>query len=155
MIRIALNYIDQVKRNWDFDSIESSHPWIQNTFYLVFCFCSSELCSSPHIDLVFILLNVHLSIFFWWKYKLYCDLNFKFHLFIAGIYESDWLVFINLVSYSLTIIRVGSLGFSISSRLWMKTILFLLSQSVYLLFPFIILLHWLGFPVWCLPCSWS
>lgn len=62
-----------------------------------------EFCSSPHIDLMHILLDLYLHILFLMLMKWHYVFNFKFQIFISDIYESNWLSYNNLISWNLDI----------------------------------------------------
>lgn len=87
---------------------------------------------------------------FLYYYKWYRLANFKFQLFIAGTQENNWLLYINFASCNLALYAYLFLEFfwSIlsnilhrqSCHLWTKS--FISSfQSIYVLFPFLLLLH--------------
>ena len=66
IVRDCSESIDQIDKNWHFDSIEPSYPWTWNlSIYLVLWFLLSEYCSFPHTDLVPILLDLSLGFIFW------------------------------------------------------------------------------------------
>ena len=75
--------------------------------------------------------------------KWYCGFSFKFFLFITGVQESNRLLNVNLVSYSLAIITYydGSKGFSIGSfRYFTYIIISSINKDSLPFFPIFILL---------------
>ena len=64
--RDCAEFIDQIDKNWCFDSIEPSYPWTWNlSVSSVLSFLLSKFCSFPHTDLVPILLDLSLGFIFW------------------------------------------------------------------------------------------
>ena len=60
----CIQSIEQLQKYWHLNTIESSSPWTWNlSIYLVLLkFSLPEVCSLPHIDLVYISLDLYLSI---------------------------------------------------------------------------------------------
>ena len=82
----------------------SSYLWMWNISFISSYLVSFEFCTFPRIDLLYILLDLYLSISFLSANvsSIVFFFNFKFHLFINNIWERNWLLYINFVSFSLT-----------------------------------------------------
>ena len=119
------------------------------SIYLVLLlFCSPELYSLPHIDLVHILLDLHLSISFLRnKCKWYCVFisNSTCSLLIYRMIDFCILtLYPETLVYSLTSSRNFFINFFSDYlhrwwyHLWTKTVLFHPFESIHLLFPFLV-----------------
>ena len=123
-------------------------PWIVS-IYLILLFYSSAFCVLLHIDLILTLLHLQLFSFFHCWCKWHYAFNFNLQLFIAGIYESNLFPCINFVSCNHGILPYQfqkKCSFLLdflhrwSCHQQTNTVLLIFPQSVYLLFPFIVLL---------------
>ena len=145
MIGIALNLVDQVGKNWHLDNIKLIHKYGISLHLF-----SSTLISFISV-VVFLVYIFHFFFRFIPKYFILGGaivngtvFNVKFQLFIAGMQDNDWLLYINLVSWNLAKIVYSSSSFCFCfiidsfnflhrwlCHLWTNSVLFLPSQSVY------------------------